>query len=63
VRREGARGVALDFAPVHIIDADPVARVSACVEVQLRDGERLVIHEGASVDLVRTLLTALRASC
>jgi hypothetical protein len=41
------------FAPVHVIDAHPQARASACVEVLLRDGDHLVIHEGASVDLAR----------
>lgn len=63
LRREGSSSAAVDFAPVHVIETAAPARASACIEVVLGTGAHVVIHDGASVDLVRTVVTALRASC
>jgi len=52
---------AVTFAPVQVVagpsgDAGPV-------EVVLAGGARLIVRPGASVDLLRTVLTALRWPC
>jgi hypothetical protein len=36
---------------------------ASVVEVVLAGGERLHVHAGASADLVRVVLTALRSPC
>jgi hypothetical protein len=50
------------FAPVRLLTDDP-APAGGLIEVVLGSGERVVIRDGASVDLVRTVVSALRASC
>ena len=58
--RPAAPGVA--FAPVQVVDAvEP--RSGASLELQLASGDRLFIPAGASPDLVRAVVTALRPSC
>lgn len=47
------------FVPVHLA-GDPTAAV---LEVVFRSGEQLQIRPGASADLVRAAVGALRASC
>jgi predicted component of type VI protein secretion system len=52
---------AVTFAPVAVVAsaaADP-----GMVELVLPRGERVIVREGTSVDLVRTVVAALRASC
>jgi transposase-like protein len=52
----------VSFAAVRLTDSpEPTAR--DVMEVVLASGERLVIREGVSVDLVRRVVTALRPSC
>ena len=47
------------FVPVQMAgDAD-----AAVIEIVLRDGERLHVRAGASSDLVRAAVSALRSSC
>jgi hypothetical protein len=36
---------------------------AAVIEIILRDGERLQVRAGASADLVRAAVSALRSSC
>lgn len=50
------------FARVHVIGGAG-GRAGACIEVELRGGERLTIHEGTSPDLVRAVVMAVRSSC
>lgn len=47
------------FVPVHVASdgADPV------IEIVLSGGERLQVRAGASVDLVRAAVSALRSAC
>jgi hypothetical protein len=47
------------FVPVHLA-ADPTAAV---LEIVFRGGEQLQIRPGASADLVRAAVAALRATC
>jgi hypothetical protein len=58
--RQEDRAVA--FAPVRVV-ADDTATGAGVIEVVLASGERVVIREGASGDLVRTVVAALRTSC
>ena len=52
-------GPAATFVPVRLaVDTD-----AALIEIVLRGGERLHVRAGASVDLMRTVLTALRSPC
>ena len=60
----GARGAVAPapvptFVPVQVAEerADPV------IEIELRSGERLHVRAGASADLVRAAVMALRAAC
>lgn len=46
------------LVPVHVLEPD----VSAGVEVVLPSGERLKVAAGASGDLVRTVVAALRSA-
>jgi hypothetical protein len=62
LRQASARDAAVGFAPVRVV-GDLDTQASAGVEVVLAGGERVVVRDGASVDLLRTVLTALRASC
>jgi hypothetical protein len=52
---------AVTFAPVHVVGAS--SDEAGPVEVVLVGGERVVVRPGASVDLLRTVLTALRSPC
>jgi hypothetical protein len=53
---------AVGFAPVRVVTDDPPVGAGV-IEVVLASGERVVIREGASGDLVRTVVAALRPSC
>ncbi len=55
-RRAGA------LSPVHVVsdEDEPEARA---IEVTLRSGERLTIPHGVSAELLRTVVSALRAPC
>jgi hypothetical protein len=58
-RTEAAAARPTTFVPVRVaVEADvPV------IEIVLSGGERLHVRPGASADLVRTVVTALRSSC
>ena len=58
--RQDDRTVA--FAPVRVVADDPPTGAGV-IDVVLASGERMVIREGASGDLVRAVIAALRASC
>lgn len=63
VRRGGAAGAAsMGFARVQVVDT-PRQGHNGGIEVLLGGGDRLTIHEGTSVDLVRAVVMTLRASC
>ena len=62
VRQATSDTATVSFAPVRVL-ADVPRPAGDGVEVVLGSGERIVVHAGASVDLLRTVLTALRASC
>ncbi len=62
VRREAVATSVPTFAPVSMV-ADHAASDTRGIEVALATGERLIIHEGVSVDLVRAVVSALRQSC
>jgi hypothetical protein len=51
--------VASPFVPVHLA-GDPT---TAVLEIEFRDGAQLQIRPGASTELVRATVAALRASC
>lgn len=61
LRRVGGRVAddAIAFAPVQVLGA-PSAETGE-VDVVLATGERMVVRAGASADLVRTVLSALRS--
>ena len=52
---------AVTFTPVQRRDDEPPE--AGRIEVSLATGERLVIAAGASADLVRAVVTALRSPC
>ena len=52
---------AVTFAPVDVVGGS--SGEAGPVEVVLVGGERVVVRAGASVDLLRTVLTALRSPC
>ena len=56
---EAGRAPAAPFVPVRVMP-DPEAGV---VEIVLPTGERVRVSAGASVELVRTVVTALRGPC
>jgi hypothetical protein len=60
VRQASPEAVA--FAPVRVLE-EGEPRAGRSVEVVLASGDRIVVPAGASVDLLRTVLAALRASC
>lgn len=62
VRRGATANHGVSFAPVQVVEAAH-ERDGACIELLLAGGERLMIHEHASADLVRTVIAALRPSC
>jgi transposase-like protein len=59
VRREASTAAAAAFAPVHLV-SEPRSEVDGGIDVVLASGERLTVRAGASVDLLRTILVALR---
>lgn len=63
VRRAATATEAVRFAPVQVVERGPERRDGTCLELVLPGGERVIIHDGVSVDLVRTVVTALRSSC
>lgn len=62
VRRDGAADATIGFARVHVVDA-PRNSAAGGIELVLGTGERLTIHEGTSMDLVRAVVLALRPPC
>jgi hypothetical protein len=58
--RQAGRAVA--FAPVRVVAENP-ASGAGVIEVVLASGDRVMIRAGASGELVRTVVGALRASC
>jgi hypothetical protein len=62
VRQARSDAAAISFTPVQVL-ADVARPAGDGVEVVLASGERIVVPAGASVDLLRTVLAALRASC
>jgi transposase-like protein len=52
-------GATTTFVPVHVAAASEVA----AIEVVFTTGERLQVRAGASPDLLRAALTALRSPC
>jgi hypothetical protein len=52
----------VEFAPVRVVP-DQAAPGVGVIEIVLASGERVVIREGASGDLMRAVVAALRASC
>jgi hypothetical protein len=62
VRRAAPAHHAVGFAPVQVVESTQ-GHNGATIELVLAGGERVTIHAGASVDLVRTVVAALRSSC
>jgi hypothetical protein len=56
-----SQATAVTFTPVEVRDAGRPE--TGTIEVALATGERLVIAAGASVDLVRAVVSALRSTC
>ena len=54
-----ARPVA--FTPVQVVDAPPLD--SGAIDITLATGERLLVRAGVSGELVRAVVSALRAPC
>jgi hypothetical protein len=52
---------AVTFTRVQVVD-DPAGNVPT-IDVTLSTGDRLAVRAGASVDLVRAVVSALRAAC
>ena len=50
------------LAPVHVITG-PTATGAGPIEVTLPSGEPLIIHEGVSAELLKTVVSTLRSSC
>jgi hypothetical protein len=60
IRREAAALPEPTFAPVRVVTDDVTPAVAATIDVVLGTGERLTIREGASRELLRIVLAALR---
>jgi transposase-like protein len=60
VRREASTAPGATFAPVQLVSDTRSSPGSSSVDVVLNGGERLTIHEGVSVDLLRAVLVTLR---
>jgi transposase-like protein len=54
-----ASGPAPTFVPVEVT----AERAEPVIEIVLSGGERLAVHAGASADLVRAAVSALRSAC
>jgi len=59
--KPGQRASRTRLAPVQVVDLGLAA--AASIEVVLGGGERLVVREGVSPELLREVLTALRERC
>ncbi|HSC25738.1 MAG TPA: hypothetical protein VLD67_00605, partial [Vicinamibacterales bacterium] len=57
--RAVAPGLVPTFVPVQVA-GEPADSV---IEIELRGGERLLVRAGASADLVRAAVSALRSAC
>lgn len=57
----GTRAAAPVFAPVQVLT--PPERKAGAIEVVLVNGERVIVYGGASAELVRTVLAAVRPAC
>jgi hypothetical protein len=62
VRQAATANHAVGFAPVQMVEASAGGH-GAAIEVVLAGGDRVTIHEGVSVDLVRTVVAVLRPPC
>lgn len=51
------------FAPVHVVADDGASTTSGVVEIALTTGDRVVIREGVTETLLRTVMGVLRPSC
>ena len=60
-RARGPQAKPVTFTPVEVRDAGRPE--TGTIEVALATGERLVIAAGASGDLVRAVVSALRSTC
>jgi hypothetical protein len=60
LRRESTASTVPTFAPVRVV-RDHATPAAATIEVVLDTGARITMREGVSVDLLRTVLAALRA--
>jgi hypothetical protein len=64
LRRVGstsAMSTPMDFAPVRMMS--PIAERSDAIDIVLNTGERVIVRAGVSPDVLRTVLTVLRATC
>lgn len=62
VRRASSEDAAVSFTPARV-SADVADPADGGVEVVLASGERILVHGGTSVNLLRAVLSTLRASC
>lgn len=53
-------GERIEFRPLHLVG--PAAPTRALLEIALPGGERVLVHEGATTELVAAAVTAARAS-
>ncbi len=60
--RQGEPGQAA-FAPVRVVADAGAATASGVVEIVLTTGDRVVIREGATGALLRTVMSVLRPPC
>jgi enoyl-CoA hydratase/carnithine racemase len=60
-RRRAARAVG--FVPVQLVDTASGVAAGGGLEIALTSGERLVVREGVSRELLRDALTLLRERC
>jgi hypothetical protein len=62
LRRERQRARGDAFAPVRVV-ADVAAPVTGAVDLVLSTGDRLIVREGTTPELLRTVVELLRAPC
>ncbi len=62
VRQASSEDAAVSFTPVRVLP-EVDTRAGHSLEVVLTSGDRIVVHDGTSGDLLRRVLTALRAAC
>lgn len=63
VRRAVTTNAAARFAPAQVVEPGTELPDRPSLELVLPGGERVRIREGASVNLVRTVVAALRSAC